>query len=288
MLLFIENLTPSGQASLSSTLTSTTKAIKAIQPPISNTFMYQNHVLCTHTNGYRDENPLPAWWMFEFSFESAYITEIQIYYREGRTTNEGHHTVYTSNDSNTWTSGTVLYNGTILPTEIHFDAILQFLTYVPPVQNPTIELELCEIGIIGCPPTHYGPLCNTTCPQNCDGPCDLDVGLCTFGCIKGWIGNTCEQACDDGYFGNKCANRCHCLTEPCSKGEGICPPSGCNEGWYGDSCNKECKSGYFGRNCREFCGGCISNICDKLNGLCTNTTGCKPGYLYEDYCNISA
>lgn len=45
----------------------------------------------------------------------------------------------------------------------------------------------------GCPPTLYGPLCNTTCPQNCDGPCDLDVGLCTFGCINGWIGNTCEQ-----------------------------------------------------------------------------------------------
>ncbi|VDI05535.1 tRNA (guanine10-N2)-methyltransferase, partial [Mytilus galloprovincialis] len=95
------------------------------------------------------------------------------------------------------------------------------------------------------------------------------------------------SACDNGYFGNKCANRCYCLTEPCSKGDGICQPIGCNEGWYGDSCNKECKSGYFGRNCGEFCGGCISSICDKLDGLCKNITGCNPGYLYEEYCNIT-
>ncbi|VDI55259.1 Hypothetical predicted protein [Mytilus galloprovincialis] len=354
MLLFTENLTPFGTASLSSTLDIwKTQAIKAIQPPISNTWTNRNTIYCTHTDGYRDTNPLPAWWMFEFSFESAYITEIQIYYREGLairmdgfklyvtntstippvgylcyedgpglpnitqtipcyqlgkyviyyddkgstevsrettrfygplvelcyvaingcqksfwgsdceqlcpencierncypqngscvwgcnakfclndicdkdktvctigcknrrtgiycnnyniaydslvwqdpsgsqpadlaidgdittcsktegssvkfqvdlkeksivtglfiilggTTKEGHHTIYTSNDSNTWESGTVLYNGTILPTEIHFDAVFRFLIYVPPVQNPTIELELCEIGIIG-------------------------------------------------------------------------------------------------------------------------------------------
>ncbi|OPL32665.1 hypothetical protein AM593_08032, partial [Mytilus galloprovincialis] len=26
-------------------------------------------------------------------------------------------------------------------------------------------------------------------------------------------------------------------------------------------------------------------LCDRIYGLCTNTTGCEPGYLYEDYCN---
>ncbi|CAC5355164.1 PTPRT [Mytilus coruscus] len=26
-------------------------------------------------------------------------------------------------------------------------------------------------------------------------------------------------------------------------------------------------------------------MCDKIDGLCKNTTGCEPGYLYEDYCN---
>lgn len=49
------------------------------------------------------------------------------------------------------------------------------------------------IFVIGCPPTHYGHLCNTTCPQNCKGPCDLDVGICKFGCINGWTGNRCEN-----------------------------------------------------------------------------------------------
>lgn len=28
-------------------------------------------------------------------------------------------------------------------------------------------------------------------------------------------------------------------------------------------------------------------MCDKIDGLCKNTTGCEPGYLYEDYCNKS-
>lgn len=50
----------------------------------------------------------------------------------------------------------------------------------------------------------------------------------------------------------------------------------------------ECNSGYYGRNCGEFCGGCISNLCDTFDGLCTNTTGCQAGYLYEEYCNKSA
>ncbi|XP_052087518.1 receptor-type tyrosine-protein phosphatase T-like [Mytilus californianus] len=306
------------------------------------------------------------------------VTGIYIILGDG-TTKEDHHTFYASNESNAMNSGTVLYNGTFLPTEINFEAVFKFLTYVPPVQIPFTELELCEIGIIGCPPTHYGPLCNTTCPQNCNGPCDLDVGHCIFGCLNGWTGTTCEQecpvgsygndcfekcsancwnpkcdhvtgecisgcnagwrgfncsqncpsgqfggncsgfcdgclssmcdhvggicdittsckrgyiyseycdvSCDDGNFGRNCEKTCNCLTEPCSKGDGICPPGGCKEGWHGESCNKECNSGYFGRNCDHFCDGCISYICDKTDGLCKNTSGCEPGYLYEEYCN---
>lgn len=46
---------------------------------------------------------------------------------------------------------------------------------------------------IGCPPTNYGPFCNTPCPENCRGPCDLDVGHCTYGCMIGWSGNICNQ-----------------------------------------------------------------------------------------------
>lgn len=50
-----------------------------------------------------------------------------------------------------------------------------------------------NIFVIGCPPTHYGPFCNTTCPPNCEGPCDLKSGICKFGCMNGWTGVNCEH-----------------------------------------------------------------------------------------------
>lgn len=46
--------------------------------------------------------------------------------------------------------------------------------------------------VLGCPPTHFGPLCTKLCPGNCSGPCHLKTGHCTYGCLNGWIGNTCE------------------------------------------------------------------------------------------------
>lgn len=86
LLIFIVNLTPFGQASQSSTLDpAKTTAIQAIQPPISSAWITEGIIRCTHTTGYQLANPKPAWWMFAFSnFESAYITNIQIFYRETR------------------------------------------------------------------------------------------------------------------------------------------------------------------------------------------------------------
>ncbi|VDI32401.1 Hypothetical predicted protein, partial [Mytilus galloprovincialis] len=107
---------------------------------------------------------------------------------------EGHHVVYASNNSNTWNIGTILYNERSLPPEIKFNAIFRYLTYVfYPDQGQPSEIELCEIGISGCPPTHFGPFCNKTCPNNCHGPCDLENGLCTYGCSNGWTGVECKQ-----------------------------------------------------------------------------------------------
>ncbi|CAG2229398.1 unnamed protein product [Mytilus edulis] len=130
--------------------------------------------------------------------DKSIVTGLYILLGEG-TTKEGYHTVYASNNSNTWNSGKVLYNGTVLPTEISFQEVFSFLTYMPPVGSPLTELEMCEIGIIGCPPTHYGPLCNTTCPPNCNGPCELDVGDCLLGCTNGWTGNRCDGG-DNNFF----------------------------------------------------------------------------------------
>lgn len=65
-----------------------------------------------------------------------------------RTTTEGDHTVYASNTSSGWKSGTVLYKDKALPTEISFFAIFRYLTYVPPGDR-YISLEICEIGVLG-------------------------------------------------------------------------------------------------------------------------------------------
>ena len=39
----------------------------------------------------------------------------------------------------------------------------------------------------------------------------------------------------------------------------------------------ECSLGYYGYNCEESCDGCLLNVCERENGICTNTSGCKPG-----------
>jgi hypothetical protein len=40
----------------------------------------------------------------------------------------------------------------------------------------------------------------------------------------------------------------------------------------------ECSLGYYGHNCNESCHGCLSDACDKEFGVCTDTSGCKPGW----------
>jgi hypothetical protein len=42
----------------------------------------------------------------------------------------------------------------------------------------------------------------------------------------------------------------------------------------------ECSPGYYGYNCNESCDGCISDSCDRENGTCIDTSGCKPGWQY--------
>jgi hypothetical protein len=42
----------------------------------------------------------------------------------------------------------------------------------------------------------------------------------------------------------------------------------------------ECSVGNYGYNCNQSCDGCLSNSCDEKQCVCTNTTGCKPGWQY--------
>lgn len=47
--------------------------------------------------------------------------------------------------------------------------------------------------LAGCPYGKHGGSCQLTCPENCKGPCDLIAGNCLFGCLDGWLGDTCDK-----------------------------------------------------------------------------------------------
>ncbi|XP_071132256.1 uncharacterized protein [Mytilus edulis] len=215
------------------------------------------------------------------------VTEIFVIFVEHITT-VGDHIIYASNTSSSWKNGTVLYQGKAIPAEVNLSTIFRYLTFEPLPQQAFVILELCEIGVIGCPPGHYGSDCTESCPQNCQGPCHLEYGNCTFGCLSGWTGETCGQACVNGNFGTNCSNFCDgCLSFKCNRVDGLCDDkNACNAGYvFGDYCNEECSIGQFGTNCSEICKGCRSYMCDNADGLCDDTYTCNPGYFYGDYCN---
>lgn len=59
------------------------------------------------------------------------------------------HTIYASNSSEDLEKGTVLYHGESLPQNISINAIFRYLTFVPDNKSAVIELDICEIGIVG-------------------------------------------------------------------------------------------------------------------------------------------
>ncbi|XP_076111595.1 uncharacterized protein LOC143079627 [Mytilus galloprovincialis] len=125
--------------------------------------------------------------------EKRIVTEIHVTGKVNTTTKGLVHTIYASNSSVDPEKGTVLYHEESLPQHISTNAIFRYLTFVPDNKSAEMELEICEIGIVGCPSTQYGPLCNRACPLNCHGPCDLETGHCKLGCSNGWTGEKCEQ-----------------------------------------------------------------------------------------------
>ncbi|VDI50988.1 Hypothetical predicted protein [Mytilus galloprovincialis] len=215
------------------------------------------------------------------------VTEIFVIFVEHITT-VGDHIVYASNTSSSWKNGTVLHKGKALPAEVNFFTVFRYLTFEPLhlPQQPFVILELCEIGVIGCPPGHYGSNCTKSCPKKCQGPCEPENGNCTFGCISGWTGEKCGQACNGGKYGKDCLQECsaNCLTPPCDHITGECS-NGCNDGWLGSNCTQTCINGNFGTNCSDFCDGCLSFTCNHVDGLCADKNACNAGYVFGDYCN---
>ncbi|VDI25184.1 Hypothetical predicted protein [Mytilus galloprovincialis] len=141
---------------------------------------------CSKTKG------TDVWFQFDMT-EIRIVTEFYITGKVNTTTNGLVHKIYASNSSAEPEKGTVLYQGKLLPQNIKTYAVLRYLTYIPAIKTASLELEMCDIGIVGCPSTQYGPLCELRCPAKCLGPCDLDTGRCIFGCLNGWIGEKCDQ-----------------------------------------------------------------------------------------------
>ncbi|XP_052105267.1 scavenger receptor class F member 2-like [Mytilus californianus] len=90
-----------------------------------------------------------------------------------------------------------------------------------------------------CPPAQYGPLCTYMCPITCRGPCHLETGHCSLGCLDGWMGEKCEQECNDMFYGKDCLQQCstNCFDPKCNHLTGICM-GGCNDGWQGPNCTQ--------------------------------------------------
>ncbi|XP_071135663.1 multiple epidermal growth factor-like domains protein 10 isoform X2 [Mytilus edulis] len=101
-----------------------------------------------------------------------------------------------------------------------------------------------------------------------------------------WNDYSCTPTCTAGTFGNKCFWNCsqNCLSSPCNHVTGVCD-GGCNRGWETLNCTEKCSQGTFGWNCSGKCNGCTEDSCDYISGVCTNISGCKPGYEYGRYCN---
>ncbi|CAG2230439.1 MEGF10_11 [Mytilus edulis] len=197
------------------------------------------------------------------------ITGMYLFFGDN-TTIAGNHKVFCSNTTDSWADGVVLYNAEYDNEDIPVFAVCKYIIYIPPILYGNTKLDICEIEIGGCPYGKYGDNCQSTCPKNCNGFCDLDTGNCVLGCLDGWLGEKCETV--------------NCLSPSCDHVTGQCK-SGCfltNEGF---NCTDECNIGYFGWNCSETCNGCIADECNHINGICKNDSVCKTGYKYGKYCN---
>lgn len=65
------------------------------------------------------------------------------------TTKSLEHTVYASNYSRGPEKGNLLYRGAHLPNRISTNSACKYLTYIPSIKRAVLELEICEIGIVG-------------------------------------------------------------------------------------------------------------------------------------------
>ncbi|XP_063443560.1 uncharacterized protein LOC134724463 isoform X1 [Mytilus trossulus] len=207
------NLTPFGTATQSSTYKGGIPQ-HAIKPPVSNVFSYGN---CSHTG-----NTRPAWWMFQFSIGTAYITDITIYYRERWSKRMDGFKLYVTNTSVIPPAGYLCYEDPDpgLPNitqTISCNKLGRYVIYYDTTGADGAQpiIELCYVAIIGCQKGFWGSNCEKVCSEYCtERHCYPGNGSCIFGCKTDY-----------------------CLNDNCNKFTGICT-DGCKERRTGDFCNK--------------------------------------------------
>ncbi|CAG2214263.1 unnamed protein product [Mytilus edulis] len=211
-----QNLTPFGIASQSTVYGGTlSNPNNAILPPISNDFDLN---ICSHTADGSD--PSADWWMFQFSFELAYITDITIYYRTEFAYRMDGFKLYVTNTSAIPPNGYLCYEDSDpglpnitqnIPCYKSGKYVIYYDTTGDEFFGPVVEL--CYVAINGCPKGMWGPNCTESCssicigkqcypengsciwgcdPQRCvNGRCDTHTGTCIDGCVTGWVGQSC-------------------------------------------------------------------------------------------------
>jgi hypothetical protein len=80
---------------------------------------------------------------------------------------------------------------------------------------------------INCTLDRHGIFCNKTCSSTClKGMCNDSNGVCTYGCLRGYWGQTCENSCST-----------NCKNVACTTHNGTCL-EGCVDGYYEHNCSK--------------------------------------------------
>ncbi|XP_052080402.1 uncharacterized protein LOC127718421 [Mytilus californianus] len=206
-----KNLTPFGNA-MQSSQSGTGKGIpeNAINPPISNEYDLE---ICSQTteSGYST-----AWWMFEFSLGTAYIENIEIYYRENYAVRMNGFKLYVTNTSTFPPDGYLCYEDYYSPggpyPNIHqtipCNQLGKYVIYYDDIGSDEGNIygpiiELCYVAINGCFKGTWGTNCSDACPPKCTNQhCYPANGSCVWGCdLQNCLNNICDKhtgACSEG------------------------------------------------------------------------------------------
>ncbi|XP_062609519.1 uncharacterized protein LOC134271306 [Saccostrea cucullata] len=207
------------------------------------------------------------------------IDEVNITFPAGAVGNEGFF-ISISNLSSLF-SGQICYRSKLNTIPLQSDTYPcigkgRYLTVFNTQRTATIDFDICEVAVTGCPYQRYGFDCSQTC--DCPDECDYETGQCI----------SYKPVCDvTGRWGEDCKEVCGFCKNgaDCDKTTGACP-SGCAAGYRSSTCTVECISGTFGEDCTISCGNCVNSRCNPVTGAC-DSAGCQTGFVGPTCFNIN-